>query len=50
LSDFYPSTLSGLGGPNSSIKTPGSIAIRFIEVRNPPTTKRWQHTGRGLEG
>jgi len=28
--------LSGLGGPNRSIKTPASIAIRVIEVRNPP--------------
>jgi len=25
-----------LGGPNRSIKTPASIAIRVIEVRNPP--------------
>jgi len=29
-----------LGGPNRSIKTPASIAIRVIEVLNPPTTKR----------
>jgi len=33
-----------LGGPNRSIKTPASIAIRVTEARNPPTTKRWQHT------
>jgi len=29
-----------LGGPNRSIKTPASIAIRVIEVHNPPTTKK----------
>jgi len=36
---------SGLGGPNKSIKTPASIALRVIEVCNPPTTERWQHMG-----
>jgi len=43
--------LSGLGGINRSIKTQASIhvAIRFIEVRNPPTTKRWQHEGRRIK-
>jgi len=34
---FY---LSGLVGPNRSIKYPASIAIRVTEVLNPPTTKR----------
>jgi len=38
--------LSGLGDPNRSIKTPANIAIRVTEVRNPPTTERWQHGGR----
>jgi len=28
-----------LGGPNRSIKTPVSIAIRIIEVHNPPPRK-----------
>jgi len=28
-----------LGGPNRSIKTPASIAIRVTEVRNPPPRK-----------
>jgi len=31
--------LSGLGDPNRSKKTPDSIAIRVIEVRNPPPRK-----------
>jgi len=36
-----PFNLSGLGGPNRSIITPASIAIRVIEVHTPPppTTK-----------
>jgi len=34
-----------LGGPNRSIKTPASIAIRVTEAHNTPTTKRWQHVG-----
>jgi len=37
-----------LSGPNRSIKTPASITIRVTEARNPPTTKRWQHTGGAL--
>jgi len=32
--------LSDVGGATNSIITPASIAIRVIEVRNPPTTKR----------
>jgi len=42
---FY---LSGLGGPTRSIKTPVSIAIRVIEVRNPPTPPRKGDSTRGV--
>jgi len=34
-----------LGGPNRSIKTPASIAIRVIEVHNPPHEKVTERRG-----